>query len=116
LRRRRTNIEPKKDQQFVDLGIKRSFQKGGKMKQLMYGSALVFAVLISLPTTSDAFSRRSHSSDIGPLQATTAPTNGTNGSAQAVPEPPVLWLMSIGFGLFALGYAVRELRKHSKTS
>ena len=84
------------------------------MKPLIYGSALVMFTLLSLPTTSDAFSRRSHSSDFGPMQTTTAPLNNTsNTSAQSVPEPPVLMLMSIGLGVFGSSYVLRRFRKQS---
>jgi hypothetical protein len=85
------------------------------MKSFILGSVLVLATLLSLPTTSDAFSRRSSGSDFTPMQGTTTPvnTNTSNASAQAVPEPPVVLLMSIGLGVFALGYAVRGLRKQS---
>jgi hypothetical protein len=82
------------------------------MKTLIYGSVLVLLALLSFPTTSDAFSRRSSGSEVAAFQATTAPTTGTN-NAQAVPEPPVVLLMSVGLGLFALGYAIREFRKQS---
>jgi hypothetical protein len=48
------------------------------------------------------------------MQATTAPIgNSTNGSAQSVPEPSVLMLMSVGAGIFAVGYAMMRLRKHA---
>ena len=80
------------------------------MKTLVYSSVLILFILLSLPTTSDAFSRRSHDSEVGPMQATTAPINSV--SAQAVPEPPVAMLMSIGLGVFALAYAMR-FRKQS---
>jgi hypothetical protein len=85
------------------------------MKTLIYGSVLMLLTLFSLPTTSDAFSRRSSSSDFTPVQGTTVPvnTNTSNASAQAVPEPPVLLLMSIGLGVFGLGYAVKGYRKQS---
>ncbi len=88
---------------------------GGKMKTLMYVSVVALLTLLSLPTTSDAFSRRSSSSDFTPMQGTTAPvnTNTSNASAQAVPEPPVLLLMSIGLGVFGLGYAIKGYRKQS---
>lgn len=86
------------------------------MKRLIYGSALVLAVLLSLPATSDAWSRRSGSTELGP-QSVTAPVQNTTlqntTSAQAVPEPPVLLLMSIGVGVFGLGYAIQSFRKQS---
>ena len=78
------------------------------MRTFIYSSVFLFLVLLSLPTTSEAFSRRSHDPEVGPMQATTAPVNGTstNVSAQAVPEPPVLMLMSVGLGVFGLGFAL----------
>ena len=79
------------------------------MRALIYSSVFLFLVLLSLPTTSEAFSRRSSGSEVAGLQATTAPVNGNTGNAQAVPEPPVLMLMSIGLGVFGLGFAL--LRK-----
>src|SRR5687767_13017005 len=83
---------------------------GAGMRTLIYSSVLLFLVILSLPTTSEAFSRRSSSSEIGPTQATTAPLNQyTDVSAQSVPEPPVLMLMSIGLGVFGLSFAL--LRK-----
>jgi hypothetical protein len=96
------------------------YQGGSNMKALIYCSVLVLLALLFLPTTSDAFGRRSHGSEVAPvttpLRAATTDTNGTNGtngSAAAVPEPPVLLLMTIGLGLFAVGYAVRTTRKQS---
>ena len=84
------------------------------MKRWIYGSVLVLAVLLSLPATSDAFSRRSGSTELGPQTSPVQASTGTyNGSAQAVPEPPVLLLMSIGVGVFGLGYAIRRLRNQS---
>jgi hypothetical protein len=83
------------------------------MKTSVYGSALVLLALLSFPTTSDAFSRRSSGPEIAPLQTTTAPVTTRTNDAQAVPEPPVVLMMSVGLGLFALGYAIRELRKQS---
>ena len=82
------------------------------MKPFIYGSVLVVVMLLSLPATSDAFSRRSSSSEVAPLQNVTTPVNSTNNvSAQAVPEPPVVMLMSIGLGVFGLGYAMMKFRK-----
>jgi hypothetical protein len=83
------------------------------MKAMVYGTLLVLLALLSLPTTSDAFSRRSSGSEVAPFQATTSPVNTTtnNVSAQSVPEPPILLLMSIGLGVFASAYAVKRFRK-----
>lgn len=84
------------------------------MKTLTYGSLLVLLALLSLPTTSEAFSRRSSGSEVAPMQATTTPVTTTNNvSAQSVPEPPVVLLMSVAIGLFALGYAINGFRKQS---
>lgn len=79
------------------------------MKTLAYGSALVLAALLSLPATSDAFSRRSSSWEAGP-QNVTVPVQATT-TPQAVPEPPVLLLMTIAVGMFGLGYAIRKIRR-----
>jgi hypothetical protein len=71
------------------------------MKALIYGSLLVMLTVLSWPTRSEAFSRRSHSSEMGGGQAVTTPlptttTENGNVSAQAVPEPPLLVLVTIG--------------------
>jgi hypothetical protein len=88
------------------------------MKAWMYVAVVLFLTLLSLPTTSDAFSRRSGGSEVAPIQSVTTPMRtGTiennNVSAQAVPEPPVLLLMSIGLGVFGLGYAIKGYRNQS---
>ena len=81
------------------------------MKILTYCSVFVLLSLLSFPITAEAFSRRSHSSEITQSQAVTAPLNTLQTqdvSAQAVPEPPVLLLMSIGIGLLALCAGARR--------
>lgn len=86
------------------------------MKTVLYGSALVVLTVLCVPTTSDAFSRRSHSSEVAPTQSLTTHTSSTengNVNAQAVAEPPVLLLMSIGIGAFALCSAMIRYRKQS---
>jgi len=84
------------------------------MKTFIYGVALVLLTLLSLPTTSEAFSRRSSNSEVAQSQAVTTPLNQNgNVSAQAVPEPPVVFLMSIGLGVFAVAFAIRNLSKQS---
>ncbi|HKT36145.1 MAG TPA: PEP-CTERM sorting domain-containing protein [Nitrospira sp.] len=88
------------------------------MKVLIYGSLFALLTFLNLPTAADAFSRRSNHSEVTQSQTVTAPlksaTIGSNDvSAMAVPEPPVLMLMSIGIGLFALGLAIKFLRKQS---
>lgn len=84
------------------------------MKTFMYSSLLLFLTVLSLPTTSEAFSRRSGGSEVAPMQATTTPVNTTNNvSAQSVPEPPVLLLMTIGLGVFALASAIKKFQQQS---
>jgi len=84
------------------------------MRTFIYSSVFLFLVLLSLPTTSEAFSRRSSGSEVAPMQAATTPvTTANNVSAQSVPEPPVLLLMSIGLGVFVLLSAIRTFRKQS---
>ena len=83
------------------------------MKTFIFGSALALAALLSLPTTSDAWSRRSHSTEFGPQGVTVPVQTTTTASPQAVTEPPVLLLMSIGVGVFGLGYAIQRFRKQS---
>ena len=85
------------------------------MKLLSCFSLLVFVMLISFPVTSDAFSRRSHHSEMTPQ---TAPLNTLQTqpqtrdvSAQAVPEPPALLLISIGLGLLAVGLTFKRFRR-----
>lgn len=85
------------------------------MKTLSYASLLLLLTVLAIPATSDAFSRRSHHSEVGPTQATTGPLNksttNTTNDAQSVPEPPILFLMSIGLGMFGLAYALKRYRK-----
>ncbi len=84
------------------------------MKSFIYSSVLVLLAILSLPTTSEAFSRRQSGSEVGLTQAVTSSTVTTNDvSAQAVPEPPVLLLMSIGLGIFALVSAIKKYQKPS---
>jgi hypothetical protein len=87
------------------------------MKLLSYCSLLMLLMLISLPVDADAFSRRSHHSESAPqsaplrtTQLTTSQTNTLDASPQAVPEPPVLWLMTIGVGMLAIGAVMRRFR------
>ena len=54
------------------------------MKTVLYGSALVVLTVFCVPTTSDAFSRRSHSSEVAPTQSFTTHTSTTeNGNVNA---------------------------------
>ena len=78
------------------------------MKVLIYCSVFVLLALMSFPITAEAFSRRSHHSDFSQSQAVTAPLNTQDVSAQAVPEPPVLLLISIGIGVLALCSVVKR--------
>ena len=86
------------------------------MKILTYFSVFVLLALISFPITAEAFSRRTHSSEVAQRQVQ-APrdgntqTQGTQGvSPQAVPEPPALLLMGIGIGLFAIFSMIKRFR------
>jgi hypothetical protein len=85
------------------------------MKATISYSVLLLVAFLSLPMSADAFSRRSHSSEVAKSQAITPSNNQTTGdvSAQAVPEPPVLLLMSIGIAVFALGVSFKAFRKHA---
>ena len=87
------------------------------MKTLAYCCLFVLLTALSFPTTSEAFSRRSKGSEVAPNQSLTTPvktaTTENGVSAQSVPEPPVLLLMSIGLGLFALGAGIKAVRKRA---
>jgi hypothetical protein len=80
------------------------------MKALIYCCLFVLLGIMSFPVTAEAFSRRSHHSDFQQNQTVTAPLNTQNASAQAVPEPPVFLLMSIGIGVLALYSVVKRFR------
>jgi hypothetical protein len=82
------------------------------MKGLIYCSLVVFLAVMSFPITAEAFGRRSHHSDFSQSQAVTAPLQTTDVSPQAVPEPPALLLMGIGFGALAVFSAIKRFRKH----
>jgi hypothetical protein len=83
------------------------------MKLLSALSLFILLMLMSFPATSDAFSRRSHHSETGPQTAPLNKSQVTTGdvSAQAVPEPPALLLLSVGVGLFAVGVMFKRLRR-----
>jgi hypothetical protein len=87
------------------------------MKALTYGSLLVMLTVLSWPTTSEAFSRRSHHSELAQSQtftsSNTSTTENGNVSAQAVPEPPVLLLMTVALGLLGLSAAIKRFRKQA---
>ena len=80
------------------------------MKGLIYCCLVVFLAVMSFPITAEAFGRRSHSSDFSQSQ-TTAPIQRTDVSPQAVPEPPALLLMGIGFGALAVFTAIKRFRR-----
>jgi len=83
------------------------------MKILTYCSVFALAALISFPISADAFSRRAQSSEVAQHQVQ-LPRDGMtqpqNVSPQAVPEPPVLLLMGIGIGLFAIFSMIKRFR------
>jgi hypothetical protein len=86
------------------------------MKTLIRSSLFFVLTVLTLPTTSDAFSRRSHHSEVSQNQTVTtslktSTTENGNVSAQAVPEPPALLLMSVGVGLFGIAYVVTRFQK-----
>ena len=84
------------------------------MKILIYCSVFILLTVMSLPITAEAFSRRTHHSEAGPSQATSFdqknPTQSSDISPQAVPEPPVLLYMGIGLGLFAISSVILRFR------
>ena len=86
------------------------------MRAVIYGLLLLVLASLSSPATSEAFSRRSHSSEVGPTQSFTTQKSQTstndqvNNSAQPVPEPPVLLLMTVGLGALGLFAAIRKFR------
>ena len=83
------------------------------MKVLTYCSVFILLTLISFPITAEAFSRRTHSSEVAQHQVQ-APRDGKtqtqNVSPQSVPEPPALLLMGIGIGLFAIFSMIKRFR------
>lgn len=81
------------------------------MKGLMYSSLVVLLAVMLFPITAEAFGRRSHGSDFTQSQAVTTPLQRTDVSPQAVPEPPVLLLMGIGFGALAVFAAIKRFRR-----
>jgi hypothetical protein len=83
------------------------------MKILTYCSIALLLALIAFPITAEAFSRRTHSSEVAQRQVQ-APRDGNTQtqdvSPQAVPEPPALLLMGIGIGLFAIFSMIKRFR------
>ena len=90
------------------------------MKILTYCSISLLLALIAFPITAEAFSRRTHSSEVAQRQVP-APRDGNTQrqdgntqtqdvSPQAVPEPPALLLMGIGIGLFAIFSMIKRFR------
>ena len=87
------------------------------MKTLICCSLFILATLACLPTA-DAFSRRSKGSEVAPSQVVTTPVQTSSldtrdVSPNAVPEPPVHVLMTIGVGVFALAFGIKRLRNQS---
>ena len=96
------------------------------MKILTYFGVFVLLTLMSFPVTAEAFSRRTHSSEVAQNQGhpsrsgrvqnpgQSAPNNGQSQTLditpQAVPEPPALLLLSIGIGLFAVYSIIKRFR------
>ena len=89
------------------------------MKLFSWVGLFVFFMVFCSPSASDAFSRRSshsevaHTTPVAPNSANTRENTSQitrlDVSSQAVPEPPVLWFMSLGIGLLAGGMMVRRL-------
>lgn len=96
------------------------------MKILTYCGVFVLLTLISFPVTAEAFSRRTHSSEVAQNQGhpsrsgrvqnpgQSAPHNDQSQTLditpQAVPEPPAILLMGIGIGLFAVYSIIKRFR------
>ena len=83
------------------------------MKILTYFSVFVLLALIAFPITAEAFSRRTHSSEVTQPQVQVSRDSNTqtqNVSPQAVPEPPALMLIGIGIGLFAVFSMIKRFR------
>jgi len=93
------------------------------MKILTYCGVFVLLTLISFPVTAEAFSRRTHSSEVAQNQGQPSRSGRVqnpgqsasldqteNVSPQAVPEPPAILLMGIGIGLFAVYSIIKRFR------
>ena len=85
------------------------------MKLIIYCNVLALLTLISLPMAAEAFSRRSHDSEMGPSQVTPLnhETHTRDVSPQAVPEPPVLLLMGIGIVVFGVCSMIIRYREQA---
>src|SRR5690242_4918331 len=108
-------IEQLPDSRYIGLVNRgrKEFNKEVAMKLASGISLFVLFMGLSFPVTSVAFSRRSQISEVGPQSA---PLNTSHYgdrhdvSPQAVPEPPVLFLMSIGVGLLGIGAMFKHFR------
>jgi len=83
------------------------------MKILTYCSVFVLLSLLSFPITAEAFSRGADNTEVTQHRVHVPRDGNTqtqNISPQAVPEPPVLLLMGIGIGLFAIFLMIKRFR------
>ncbi|MGE5711406.1 MAG: PEP-CTERM sorting domain-containing protein [Nitrospira sp.] len=91
------------------------------MKVFVYCCVFALLTVASFPITAEAFSRRTHHSEIGPSQPGPSQAgqnhgeSGTHGGntqtlnakPQSVPEPSPLLLLGIGIGLLGI-YAMKK--------
>jgi hypothetical protein len=109
------------------------------VKTYAYSSLLMLLAMLALPLTADAFSRRSDHAEVAQNQQAGpsnnhnnshsnndthsnnntshhTPLNTTSVSAQAVPEPPLLLLMSLAIGILALFSIANRLGRSNTSS